>query len=66
MFCYYLAFKEFRNICLKYYKLDPCHYFNSWGLSWDAMIKMVGVKLHPLSDIDRYLFVKKSMKGGRS
>ena len=26
--------------CFKYYELDPCHYFCSPGLSWDAMLKM--------------------------
>ena len=31
--------------CLKFYKLDLCHYFSSPGLSWDAMLKMTGVKL---------------------
>ena len=23
---------------LKFYGLDPCHYFSSPGLSWDAML----------------------------
>ena len=31
---------------LKYYRLDPYHYFSSPGLSWDAMLKMTGVKFH--------------------
>ena len=31
--------------CLKFYGLDPCHYFSSFGLRWDAMLKMTGVKL---------------------
>ena len=31
---------------LKYYRLDPCHYFSSPGSSWDAMLKMTGVKFH--------------------
>lgn len=28
-----------------YYKLDPCHYFTSPGLSWDAILKTTGIKL---------------------
>ena len=28
-----------------YYGLDPCHYFSSPGLCWDAMLKMTDVKL---------------------
>ena len=27
------VFENFRNTCLQYYKLDPCHYFTSPGLS---------------------------------
>ena len=34
------VFEKFRKTCLQYYKLDPCHYFTSPGLSWDAMLKM--------------------------
>ena len=32
-------------MCLKFYKLDPCHYFSSPRLSLDAMLKTTGVKL---------------------
>ena len=44
---------------LKYYGLDPCHYFSSSGLSWDAMLKMTSIKLEKISDIDKYLFIEK-------
>ena len=27
------VFEKFINTCLKFYKLDPCHYFSSPGLS---------------------------------
>ena len=30
-------------MCLKYYKLDLCHYFSAPGLTWDAMLKMTGI-----------------------
>ena len=33
-------FEKFINMCLEYFELDPCHYFSSPGLSWDAMLKM--------------------------
>ena len=39
------VFEKFIDTCLKFYGLDPCHYFSSPGLSWDAMLKMTGVKL---------------------
>ena len=37
--------EKFIDTCLKYYKLDACHYFSAPGLSWDAMLKMTGIKL---------------------
>ena len=49
------VYEKFIDTCLKFYKLDPCHYFNSRGLSWDAMLKMIGVKLEKTSDIDNVL-----------
>ena len=38
------VFEKFIDTCLKFYKLDPCHYFSSPGLNWDAMLNMTGVK----------------------
>ena len=60
------VFEKFIGTCLKYYGLDPCHYFSSPGLSWDAMLKMTGVKLEKISDIDQYLFIEKGTRGGIS
>ena len=34
--------------------------------SWDAMLKITGVKLEKTSDIDKYLFIEKGLKGGNS
>ena len=58
------VFEKFIDTCLKYYGLDPCHYFSSPGLSWDAMLKMTGVKLEKISDIDKYLFIEKGLREG--
>ena len=60
------VFEKFIDTCLKYYELDPCHYFSSPGLSWDAMLKMTDVKLEKISDIDKYLFIEKGSRGGIS
>ena len=48
------VFENFRRTCLQYYKLDPCHYFTSPGLSWDAMLKM--------THIDMFQFIEKGMQ----
>ena len=45
------VFEKFIDTCLKFYKLDPFHYFSCPGLSWDAMLKMNGEKLEKISDI---------------
>ena len=60
------VFENFRKTCLEYYKLDPCHYFTSPGLAWDAMLKMTKIKLELMTDVDMYLFIEKGMRGGIS
>ena len=58
------VFEKFIATCLKFYGLDPCNHFSSPRLSWDAMLKMTGVKLEKISDIDKYLFIEKGLRGG--
>ena len=60
------VFENFRRTCLEYYKLDPCHYFTSPGLSWDAMLKMTDIQLELMTDIDMFQFIEKGMRGGIS
>ena len=60
------VFEEFRRACLSNYKLDPCHYFSSPGLSWDAMLRKTGIKLELITDIDMYQFIEKGIRGGVS
>ena len=60
------VFENFRKTCMQYYKLDPCHYFTSPGLSWDAMLKMTNIKLELMTDIDLFQFIEKGMCGGVS
>ena len=49
-------FEKFIDMCLKF---DPCNYFSSPELSWDAMLKMIGMKSEKISDIDMCLFLEK-------
>ena len=39
------VFEKFIDTCLKFYGLNPCHYFSFPGLIRGAMLKMIGVKL---------------------
>ena len=60
------VFEKCIATCLKFYGLDPCHYFSSPGFSWDAMLKMTCVKLEKISGIDKYLIIEKVLRGGIS
>ena len=60
------VFETFRLACLENYTLDPGHYVSSPGLSWDAMLKMTGINLELITDIDQQLFVERGMRGGIS
>ena len=60
------VFEKFIKTCLDYYGLDPCHYFSSPGLCWDAMLKMTEIELELISDIVMHLFIEKGMRGGVS
>ena len=51
------VFGKFIDKCLKFYKLDPCHYFSSPRFKWDAMLKMTAKKLKKIFDIGMCLFV---------
>ena len=43
-------FEKVIETCLKFYRLEPCHYFNFAGLSWDATLKLT-------------LFIEKELRG---
>ena len=58
------VFKKLIDMCLKYYGLDPCQFFSSTELSWDTILRMTGIELELLSDIDMYFFIEKGMRGG--
>ena len=57
------VFEKFIGTWLKFYNLDPWHYFSSSGSSWDAMLKITGVKLETIFDIDMSLFIAKGLRG---
>ena len=53
------VFENFRNMSLQYYDLDPCNVFTTAGLAWNAMLKMIGVRLELLRHIDIHLYIEK-------
>ena len=60
------VFENFRNMCQTYYQLNPAHYYSSPGFAWEAMLKMSGVKLQLLDDINMVLMIESGMRGGIS
>jgi len=60
------VFENFRDVCLKHYKLDPTWYYTAPGLSWDAMLKTTKLELDPITDVNQLLFFEKAIRGGVS
>ena len=60
------VFGNFIDVCLEKHGLDPSHYITAPALSWDAMLKMTGVKAELLTDRDRHLFFEEGIRGGIS
>ena len=60
------VFENFRDLSLNYYGLDPCQYFSLPGLSYDAMLKMTGVKLDYITDIEMQIMIENNIRCGIS
>ena len=58
------VFKDFRNMCIKVYELDPAYFLSAPGLAWQACLKKTDVKLELLSDVHMLLMVEKGIRGG--
>ncbi|GFY42395.1 uncharacterized protein TNIN_238631 [Trichonephila inaurata madagascariensis] len=59
-------FENFRKICMQTYKLDPCWYFTTPALSWDAILLHTKVANELFTDYDMLLFIEKCVRGGIS
>jgi len=57
-------FEEFRDICLRNYKLDPAWHYSAPGLSWNAMLKSTGERIHLVTDYEMFLFLEEGVRGG--
>jgi hypothetical protein len=60
------VFENFRDVCLRNYKLDPAWYFTSPGLSWDALLKTTKAELELITDYDMLLMLQEGIRGGVS
>ena len=57
------VFKNFRNMCIKVYGLDPVYFLSAPGLAWQACFKKTGVKLELITDVDMLLMIEKRIRG---
>jgi len=48
------------------YSLDPAHFYTTPGISFQACLKMTGVRLQLFSEPEMHLFVENSIRGGVS
>ena len=60
------VFENFRDLCLKIYKLDPVYYYTTPGLAWDACLKITNIQLELLNDVNMLLMFEKGIRGGIS
>ena len=60
------VFENFRKVCLKEYKLEPCYFVSAPGLAWTAMLKLTKVKLELLTDVDMLSMFEEGTGGGIS
>ena len=58
------VFKNFTNMCVKVYELDPAHFLTPPGLAWQACLKKTNVKLELLTCVDMFLMVEEGIRGG--
>ena len=56
----------FRKEILKEAGLDCCQYISLPQLSFDMMLKLTGVEIELMTDIDQILFVENGIRGGQS
>ena len=53
------VYENFRNMCFEKYQLDPTYFVPAPGLSWQACLKNIGVKLELITDYDMLLMTEK-------
>ena len=58
------VFEKFRDTCLQQYKLHPAHFYTALGSAWKATLKITGIELELLTDIDMLLMFEKGIRGG--
>lgn len=59
------VFEIFRDVCIKYYKLDPAQCFSAPWLTWVACMKKMDVNLELLRDIDMLFMMENGFRASQ-
>ncbi|KAF4529741.1 hypothetical protein B566_EDAN017894 [Ephemera danica] len=58
------VFENFRDMCIEQFNLDPCQYYTTPGISFDAALKLTGVELELITDYEMHLLLESGIRGG--
>ena len=56
-------FENFRDMSPKIYELDSTYFVSLPGFAWHACLKITGVKLELITDINMLLMIESGMRG---
>src|SRR5271154_6453071 len=57
---------QLRKMFIEYDELDPSHYVSLSAYSWDAMLKITGVKIELFTEMAKHDFIEKAKRRGIS
>jgi hypothetical protein len=57
---------QFRKTIMENFNLDCCHYISTPQLAFDCMLRLTGVEIELLTDIDQIIFIEQNIRGGVS
>ena len=60
------VFLQFRSDTYADFGLDCCHYISLPQLAFDCMLKLTGVEIEMMTDMDMILFFEQNLRGGLS
>ena len=55
------VFNNFRDMCIKEYKLDPANFLSLPGLAWQACLNKTNIELELLTDYDMLLMIEEGI-----
>ena len=55
------VFNNFRDMCIKEYKLDPANFLSLPGLAWQACLNKANIELELLTDYDMLLMIEEGI-----